>query len=111
MNFQFTHPLYLLALIPAHAGDDMAFFESKVLPLLQSRLQRRLRELQIPTLEAYRTFLFESPESEAMMRRPSSSNSSAPSCFGESRLKLRPASSVAFCCAATSSRGRCREPV
>lgn len=34
------------------------------LPMLQSRLQRRLRELQIPTLEAYRTFLFDSPDSE-----------------------------------------------
>src|SRR5690349_1108301 len=29
--------LTMLALAPAHAGDDMAFFESKVLPLLQSR--------------------------------------------------------------------------
>ena len=35
------------------------------LPMLQSRLQRRLRELQIPTLEAYRQFLFNSPEGEA----------------------------------------------
>jgi chemotaxis protein methyltransferase CheR len=35
------------------------------LPMLQSRLQRRLRELQIPTLEAYQKFLFESPDSEA----------------------------------------------
>lgn len=35
------------------------------LPMLQSRLQRRLRELQIPTLEAYRTFLFDSPDSES----------------------------------------------
>lgn len=32
------------------------------LPMLQSRLQRRLRELQIPTLEAYQKFLFDSPE-------------------------------------------------
>jgi chemotaxis protein methyltransferase CheR len=35
------------------------------LPMLQSRLQRRLRELQIPTLEAYQKFLFNSPEGEA----------------------------------------------
>ncbi len=35
------------------------------LPMLQSRLQRRLRELQIPTLEAYRTFLFNAPEGDA----------------------------------------------
>ena len=34
------------------------------LPMLQSRLQRRLRELQIPTLEAYREFLFNTPEGE-----------------------------------------------
>lgn len=35
------------------------------LPMLQSRLQRRLRELQIPTLEAYQKFLFEAPEGGA----------------------------------------------
>ncbi len=35
------------------------------LPMLQSRLQRRLRELQIPTLEAYQAFLFGSPEGES----------------------------------------------
>ncbi len=34
------------------------------LPMLQSRLQRRLRELQIPTLEAYQDFLFNSPDGE-----------------------------------------------
>lgn len=32
------------------------------LPMLQSRLQRRLRDLQIPTLEAYQAFLFDSAE-------------------------------------------------
>lgn len=32
------------------------------LPMLQSRLQRRLRELSIPTLEAYQAFLFNAPE-------------------------------------------------
>lgn len=35
------------------------------LPMLQSRLQRRLRELQIPTLEAYQDFLFNSPDGVA----------------------------------------------
>ena len=35
------------------------------LPMLQSRLQRRLRELQIPTLEAYQAFLFDSPDGAA----------------------------------------------
>ncbi len=34
------------------------------LPMLQSRLQSRLRELQIPTLEAYQNFLFDSPDNE-----------------------------------------------
>jgi chemotaxis protein methyltransferase CheR len=35
------------------------------LPMLQSRLQRRLRDLGIPTLEAYQHFLFNSPDGEA----------------------------------------------
>lgn len=38
---------------------------SAKLPLLQSRLQRRLRELGLPSLEAYREYLFHSPDGAA----------------------------------------------
>lgn len=48
--------------ITAELGIKMS---SAKLPMLQSRLQRRLRELQIPTLEAYQVFLFNSAEGEA----------------------------------------------
>ena len=35
--------------------------------MLQSRLQRRLRELRIPTLDEYQTFLFNSPDAQEEM--------------------------------------------
>ena len=34
------------------------------LPMLQSRLHRRLRELHLPSLEAYQSYLFDSPSGE-----------------------------------------------
>ncbi|MBL9204136.1 MAG: methyltransferase domain-containing protein [Opitutaceae bacterium] len=37
--------------------------ENKI-PMLQSRLQRRLRELGLPSIEAYKTYLFDSPQAE-----------------------------------------------
>ncbi len=48
--------------ITAELGIKMS---AAKLPMLQSRLQRRLRELGVPTLEAYQEFLFNSPDGEA----------------------------------------------